>query len=158
MISYLQNNIRFNYRIAGLCIHQGKFLLHRAENEDFWSLPGGRAELLENSRETVVRELLEETGFQAEVQRPLWLMENFFDYNGEKFHEIQIVYQVSFPEQSPIMLQNIFYGEEADQLQLIYKWFHPEELTALVIRPAFLQKGLKNIPVALEHVIQHDQD
>ena len=156
MISYLQNNIRFNYRIAGLCIHQGKILLHRAENEDFWSLPGGRAELLENSRETVVRELLEETGLQAEVNRPIWLMENFFDYNGEKYHEIQIVYEVRFPERSPIMQQDIFYGEEADQQQLIYKWFQPAALIDLVIRPAFLQKGLLNIPVALEHIIQHD--
>ena len=156
MISYLQNNIRFNYRIAGLCLSQGRILLHRAENENFWSLPGGRAELLENSRETVVRELLEETGLQAEVKRPLWLMENFFDYNGERYHEIQFVYEISFHEQSAIMQQDVFYGEEADMQQLIYKWFQASELDSLVLRPAFLQKGLRNIPKGLEHIIHQD--
>ena len=45
-----------------MIIDYGRILLHRADYEDFWSLPGGRVEMLEDSREALRREMLEELG------------------------------------------------------------------------------------------------
>ena len=50
MITYLEGGRRFNLRVAGVAIHKEQVLLHRAESDDFWALPGGRAEMMEPVR------------------------------------------------------------------------------------------------------------
>ena len=40
----------FLYRVAGVAIHDEKLLIHRSILDDFWSLPGGRCEILEISK------------------------------------------------------------------------------------------------------------
>ena len=44
MLCFDEGNHRFNYRVAGVAIVDGNVLVHRGENEPFWSLPGGRGE------------------------------------------------------------------------------------------------------------------
>ena len=46
---------RFNYRIAGLAFRDGALLVHQAEGDDFWTLPGGRAEIGEPAEQTLRR-------------------------------------------------------------------------------------------------------
>jgi len=55
-------SVRFNYRAVGVALHGGKVLLHRAEKDPFWALPGGRVELLEAAGDTLRREMQEELG------------------------------------------------------------------------------------------------
>jgi len=43
-------------------------LIHRTDN-DLWALPGGGHDLGESIRDTVVREVLEETGYDVDVER-----------------------------------------------------------------------------------------
>jgi len=43
-------------------------LIHRTDN-DLWALPGGGHDLGEPIRHTVIREVLEETGYDVEVER-----------------------------------------------------------------------------------------
>src|SRR5439155_21430278 len=72
----------------------GHVLLHRADQDNFWSLPGGRGELLEPSTETICREFREELGCDVRVERLLWIVENFFTYDASKFHEIAFYYKI----------------------------------------------------------------
>ena len=60
MITFVRDNIQFGLRVAGVAIHEGHVLLHRAECDDFWALPGGRAELLEPAVESLKRETNDE--------------------------------------------------------------------------------------------------
>ena len=39
-ISYERNNNKFNFRVAGIVMDAGRVLLHKAEQDDFWNLPG----------------------------------------------------------------------------------------------------------------------
>lgn len=48
---------------------EGKILLHKRSDNHLWSLPGGAMELGESIKETVIREVKEETGFNVEVVR-----------------------------------------------------------------------------------------
>lgn len=153
MITYLQEGIRFNYRIAGLCVHGNKVLLHRRENDGFWSLPGGRAELLETSAETIEREFEEESGHKVVVQRPLWFAEMFFKNQREQFHEISMIYEVKFEEQEKIASQAEFYGSEGDGVPITFKWFDLKDLDQLKILPEFLVQGIRNLPDQLEHIV-----
>ncbi len=46
--------------------------------DDYWAMPGGRAEIGETSARTIVREMQEELGCEVEVERLLWTVENFY--------------------------------------------------------------------------------
>ncbi len=78
MITFDADRARFNYRIVAIIRHDDHVLLCQEEGQDFWFMPGGRAELLEPSTETVVREIREELGVEAHVERLVWIVENFF--------------------------------------------------------------------------------
>jgi ADP-ribose pyrophosphatase YjhB (NUDIX family) len=67
MIRFNEGNRRFNYRVVGVAIHNESVLLHRAGDEPFWTLPGGRAEHGESAAETITREMLEELATTAHV-------------------------------------------------------------------------------------------
>ena len=86
MLKFKQDNLTFNYRIAGVSINKGKVLLHRVDlgvKEKYsWSLPGGHAEFLEDSKETLTREYREELGFDVEIGKMIWFVENFLIKRG----------------------------------------------------------------------------
>ena len=98
MIQLDIDNGRFNYRVAGVCIHEGHVLLHRVESMDFWIMPGGRAELYESSRDALLREMREELGLEVTIDRLLWFVENFFSEDGRRWHELAFYYQFTLPE------------------------------------------------------------
>jgi len=46
----------------------GKILLHRRSDSNTWSIPGGAMEIGESIRETIIREVEEETGLKVEIE------------------------------------------------------------------------------------------
>ncbi len=78
MITIEEEGVKFQYRVAGVTMHYGRVLLHRADDEPFWTLPGGRAEMLETAEQTLKREMREELNADVQVGKLLWVIENFF--------------------------------------------------------------------------------
>ena len=157
MIRFDQGTRRFNYRVVGVAIHDGSVLLHRADHEPFWTLPGGRAEHGETAEQTIRRELLEELGTSVEVGRLLWLVENFFDYEGLNYHEVALYFLIRFPAGSAPLNAEAFDGADAT-VPLRFKWFAVErtQLASLPLLPAFLPEGLVNLPTSVVHIVQRD--
>ena len=54
----------------------GEILLHRRSDNNLWALPGGTMEIGESIRQTVIREVREETGLQVEPERVLGIYSN----------------------------------------------------------------------------------
>ena len=52
----------FHYRVAGLIVQNGKFLIQKIDGYDYYILPGGHVKLGESSRDAIGREILEEVG------------------------------------------------------------------------------------------------
>lgn len=145
---------RFSFRIVAVCIDDGYVLLHRADYENFWSLPGGRAEILETSPTTVVREMEEELGVTVSVRRLLWVVENFFTLESRRFHELGLYYLVDLPFGSPYLNKaEVYTGLEEDVAPLTFKWFPLESIDEVKLVPSFLTSSLCVLPDGIEHIV-----
>jgi ADP-ribose pyrophosphatase YjhB (NUDIX family) len=149
-----------HYRVAGVAIHEGRVLLHRAEIDDFWSLPGGRTRLFEAAQAALRREMREELGAQVKVGRLLWMVENFFRDRGERHHELGLYFLMSLDPSSPLYGHEGPFAGDEEGLALEFRWYPQDDsvLAQLPIYPAFLQQGLANLPDAPRHVVNYDPD
>lgn len=157
MITLTRDHARFSCRVVGVAIEEGRVLLHRALRDDFWALPGGRAELLEPAAATLRREMQEELGIDVEVVRLLWLVENFFEYEGMDIHELGFYFLMQLPPDWPLRtVDGPFAGEEG-HLPLEFRWFPVADLPGMVVYPSFLRTGLQALPATIQHVVHRDE-
>jgi ADP-ribose pyrophosphatase YjhB (NUDIX family) len=156
MIVLDAGDARFNYRVGGVCVHQGRVLLLCWEPCDFWALPGGRPEMLETSRQALTREMEEEMDLHVEVGRLLWVVENFFMHEGWQFHELAFYYLMTLPR--PCRFDDIdatFTGLDGDT-PITFRWFPIDTLEAVLLYPAFLRSALADLPNSPVHLIHTD--
>ncbi|MDA8206550.1 MAG: NUDIX hydrolase [Thermaerobacter sp.] len=157
VIHYKEDNKRFNYRIVGVCTRNGHVLLHRAITDDFWALPGGRAELLEYSPDTLRREMKEELDVEVNVGRLLWISENFFTVEEDAWHELSLYYLFDFPVGHQYYTSAEFHGIEDDG-RLLFKWYPVSELANTRLFPTFLRESLACLPTSPVHILHRDED
>lgn len=141
-------------RAAGFFREGDHVLLHRNRAEDFWSLVGGSADFLERTEAALIREVREELGVSCQVNRLVWVVENFFHYSGDgrDWHGIEFNYELSSPELSPRIIMDPIPAEP----QLIAHWFHISELADLQIYPEFLRERLAQpLPAHIEHLVNN---
>lgn len=151
MLRFDVDNNRFNFRSVAVVIHSGHVLLHRATYEDFWTLPGGRVEFFETSETTLVRELYEELGVQICVDRHLWYVENFFTYDGMRYHEIANYFLANFINSPDIKTEIDFPGIEKE-IDLLFRWMPIARLTEYALMPDFLISGIQHLPEKTEYI------
>jgi len=75
-----------------------RILFQRFKNSDYWFLPGGRVEMMEETQETIEREILEEYGWTIKSNRLVWVVENFFRLEKKDFHELGFYFLVQINE------------------------------------------------------------
>jgi ADP-ribose pyrophosphatase YjhB (NUDIX family) len=119
-------------------------------------MPGGRCELLENSKETLIREMKEELNVNVKVNRVLYFVENFFNYENMRHHEVAIYYLMQIPKNYwPSIQKSAFKGREVNN-ELIFQWFDIDKLGEIKLYPTFLCDKLCNIKSYPEHIIHVD--
>lgn len=131
----------FNYRVVGVWIIDDYVLVHRDAKDDHWSLPGGRVALMEESGVALEREFQEELGIDVRVERLLWSVENFFQYDNMDFHEIGFYYKV-YAENDSLFSKEEFHGNEGERL--IYKWVPIRELNNIALYPEAIHQELQH--------------
>lgn len=152
MLSFLKDNKKFNCRSVAVFIHQNKVLMHRVQDNPYWSLPGGRVEFMESASNTVIREMKEELDIECQIIRPLWIMENFFSYTDKMQHEIAFYFLVTCPQQ---LLDKgpEFVVMENGVTRLQFRWAIISNLDEEKLFPTVLKSSLKKLPSSLEYIV-----
>ena len=152
MVAFDKDMAHFNYRVAGVAIHNGRILLDRNTRNNYWVLPGGHPEMMEPMADALKREVREEIKADVEVVRLLWVLENFF-HRGKDIHELSFYFLMEIDPGSFLLKgDGPFFGEEHDHA-LIFQWHPLDEahLLSLPFYPRYLARELMNIPQAPVH-------
>ena len=94
-LSVMIDDVKLNIRVGAIIKYQDKILVEKNKNVDFYVVPGGRVKTLENSKDTLLRELNEELGidFSNEEFKLKSFIENFFTFDNNKYHELYLLYE-----------------------------------------------------------------
>ncbi len=157
MISVSLSGGHFNYRVAGVCIHDGYVLTHKNQFEDLYALPGGRVEILESSEAALRREMREELGVDIRVERLLWVIENLYSYQGSLGHELGLYYLMSL--EGPRGIYDRTHPMRClDAPELTLQWLPMAGLPGVKLLPALLTPLLRELPASPRHMLHEDYD
>lgn len=83
--------------VRAFIVQQGKICLVRGQQEETWALPGGFCEVGFSPKENIVKEIQEETGFQASVVRLLAVFDsNKFQPQSKQY--VKLVFECQLKE------------------------------------------------------------
>lgn len=156
MISFDKDGYRFHLRAGAILRKEDCVLLHQAEGDTFWALPGGRINAGEPAEEALKREMLEELDLPIKVGRLAWVVENFFSHADRVHHEVGL-YFLAEPASERLSGHGPFFGREADK-KLTFQWFKqdPAVLDMIEIRPGFLASVLAKPFEGFKHFVHCD--
>ena len=142
-LSIMIDNVKFNYR-AGLIIEKnGKVLVECNPEINFVILPGGRVKILESSFEALTREIYEEMGIKIKKEEVKMraLIENFFEINGKKCHELYFLYRLKVESNDKRFTNDM---KNKDSKASYYKWVKKDELDKVNLLPDVLRNVVKS--------------
>jgi ADP-ribose pyrophosphatase YjhB (NUDIX family) len=156
IITFKPGEIRFTYRVGGILLQHEHVLCQSAGEEGFWFLPGGRAEVGEPARVTLLREMQEELGEAVQLERLLYVVENFFTDAHDAWHELGLYFLLSAPADS-FLSHHLETFTRLDEVgnSLRFDWLPIARLEAFALYPPFFQKALQDLPAYPVHVEEH---
>ncbi|MCZ8534072.1 NUDIX hydrolase [Psychrobacillus psychrodurans] len=153
-ISFNTTEGRFNYRVAGLIVKDNKLLIMQDKGQPYFYVPGGRIKMNEKSEDAVKREIQEELGVEVNVNRMLWINENFFkeETSEEQFHEVCFFYLVELKENEDLK-GNEFVVDEEGKIHTYY-WKTLDEIKYINLYPLFLRERIVDLPLHINHIVE----
>lgn len=145
-ISFVFGSEKFNYRVCAVILSDGKILAMQDERSPYYYLPGGRVQMGETAEHAILRELQEELGITARIQRPLWFNQSFFNEDVDKlnYHELCLYFLVD------VSGTGLPEGERFTRLDnghtLRFEWIALERLEQEYFYPLFLKKAVFDLP------------
>ncbi len=137
------NDYFLNIRACAIIIHNNKILAHKSINKDHYALLGGRVSVGESSDQTVCREVKEELGKDIELIKYLTTVENFFEMNGSKYHEILFVYLAEFIDADDKKIDYSLENIEGKKY-LKYEWLDINSLNNITLYPSCIKNLFKD--------------
>lgn len=145
----------FRYRVGAIIIADGYALFVRNEADDYYYSVGGGVHIGERSEDAVVREVYEETGEKFSIERPLCLIENFFDgdglLTGYDCHTIELYYLMHPEKKREYNVKSINAGGIEEKMC----WLPIDRIDDFDIRPDMAKCLIKNPP---EHFMSYVND
>ncbi|HIZ20349.1 MAG TPA: NUDIX hydrolase [Firmicutes bacterium] len=139
---------KFRYRAAAVIIHNNCILMVSSDNVDYYYSVGGAVHLGEQAEDAVVREVYEEAGVHSEIDRLLFIHENFFTENGYNNHEIAFYFLMK-----PINPEAIEMVSNSCGIKEYLKWIPLKDLSHFKVYPTFFKDELAVLPTIPKHLI-----
>ncbi len=136
----------FNFRAAGIFVHEGRLLAMTEPGIGHYYLPGGRVRINEAMEEALGREVREELGVGSRLARPLWLCESFFPLGGRQVHELAMYYLGELDWERLPALEGEFSLADSDGAEHCYRWLTEEEVKSARIYPIPMQECWPVLP------------
>ncbi|MBZ9625928.1 NUDIX hydrolase [Clostridium sp. FP2] len=155
-ISFKTDEGRFNYRVAGIIIHDNKLLIMKDEHSPYYYIPGGRVAMNELSEDAIIREIREELNTAVKVNRMLWVNENFFheEILDENFHEICFYYLLDITDDKLTNKGNKFILKDTDKHNHSFYWEDIDKINDLNIYPLFIKNNILQLPKEIDHLLE----
>lgn len=141
-ICFTKENSWFRYRTGAFILKNDKMLFVKSKFGGYFYMIGGGVCLGETSVDCIEREILEETGIHAKVERLAVVTENFFKGKGGTIdgfdcHTIEFYYLVKVIDDS-----NVF-SKTDDGEELV--WIPIAEIKNSFFKPSFIPEKIDEI-------------
>ena len=143
-IDFKENDYRFLVRCSALIINsKNEILLFKYKNSDYYLLPGGRVNKLEDSKTAIIREIKEELGIELNFNL-LYIFENIL--KNEKIQNIDFCYYDKYDG-------TIISKEDKNQM---FQFVDIKKIEDYNLKPTILKEVIKNIDVNVKHFINYE--
>ena len=141
-ICFTKENSWFRYRTGAFILKDGKMLFVKSKFGGYFYMIGGGVSLGETSVDCIEREILEETGIHAKVERLAVVTENFFKgkggiLEGLDCHTIEFYYLVKVIDDSNVFSKN----DDGEELV----WIPIAEIKNSFFKPSFIPEKIDEI-------------
>ena len=154
---FTRENHWFRYRAAAIIVENGCVLLAGNENEDYLYSVGGGVHMGESAGAAVLREVLEETGVQYEIDHLAVIHENFFNENsgtlkGLDCHEISLYFLMK-PRGTQELHSNSYTCGAREEMH----WIPINDLDKYKAFPSFLKEYLSTEHSGIKHIVTDER-
>jgi 8-oxo-dGTP diphosphatase len=158
-------------RVCALCVQDESVLLVKHRRfatstqfpEEAWILPGGGVEYGESCEAAVRRELAEETGYEVEVGKLLFIKELVYPFPSiaqktepTKHHSLSLCFAATVTGGTLITGRDPEFGEH--QLIMETNWIKFSELNTVVVYPPFLAAYIQRGDYTLQSIEKNFYD
>lgn len=156
-ISFICENVRFNYRVCALIIADNKILAMHDERSPYFYLPGGRVAMGETAEQAILREIEEELFVTPTIIRPIWLNQAFFteEVDYMRYHELCIYFLIDISNTNLLAYGNTFTLPEKEHIHT-FEWLEFDRLKDEYFYPVFLKTEIYRIPDELTIRTEHE--
>lgn len=131
-LEFIKDDFRLNIRTSALIYNKDKrkVLLFNVEGNNFYMLPGGRMEMLEESKDAIKREIKEELGWNNLEFSFLAVSEEFVNAKGYNCEQINFIYETIYNDE---ITKEEFKGLDGDWIN--FKWIDISNIDEYKIFP-----------------------
>ncbi|MBO7452362.1 MAG: NUDIX domain-containing protein [Clostridiales bacterium] len=132
----------FRFRAGAFILNDGKMLFVKSNFGDYLYVTGGAVNMCETTEHCIIREIKEELGTDAKIERLAVITENFFrgvggNIDGLDCHTIEFYYIISIENADGVR------GMTDDGEELI--WVPVEDIKNTNIKPSFITERMDEI-------------
>ena len=143
-ISIIVDDSKLNIRTGVIFKYDSKVLIEISKIGSNSTIPGGRVKFNEKSEDTAVREIKEELEMRLEKNRLKYkvTLENFFESDGLKVHEIYFIYEYNLNEDEINKLKKV--KDNADNKNTCFEFIDFNKLNTINLLPKNLMDIIIN--------------